>query len=312
VPIADITLLIYISLLLSYQPVYTNMIPIFSKSNLLHLRLPFSLLLLPVYIFAVSQTKTINVLQSIMVFVVWHLLVYPASNAYNSYFDKDESSIALLKEPPKVERSLYNLAIILEWLGILLAAFISWKFAVCVLIFNSLSKAYSHPSVRLKKYPIISFLVVFLFQGCFIYVATYYAIGNIFNGFDGRVFLAGIICSCLIGASYPLTQVYQHIEDSQRGDKTLSILLGKKGSFLFSAFIFFCGFGLMYMYWQQVHQLLKFYVFIVVCLPVLSYFIWWFLQVLKKETTASYTNMIRMTLISGSTMLMYFIWVWLS
>ena len=287
------------------------MIPIFSKSNLLHLRLPFSLLLLPIYIFAISQTQNLNVWHSLMVFVVWHFMVYPASNAYNSYFDNDEGSIALLKEPPKIERSLYSLAITLEWLGVLLAVFVSWKFAICVLVFNSLSKAYSHPSIRLKKYPIISFLVVFLFQGCFIYVATYYAIGNVFYGFDDTVFLAALICSCLIGASYPLTQVYQHLEDSQRGDVTLSILLGKKGSFLFSASVFFFGFGLMYIYWQQADLIINFYVFMGMCLPVIAYFIWWFTQVLSDESAASYTNVMRMTLISGSTMLLYFLWVWL-
>ncbi len=283
---------------------------IFSKANLLHLRLPFSLLLLPVYIFALSQSQNINALHAILVFVVWHLLVYPASNAYNSYFDKDEGSIALLKNPPEIKRNLYHLAVTLEWFGVALAALVSVPFAICVLLYNALSKAYSHPSIRLKKYPIISFLVVFIFQGWFIYVATYYAIGNIFTSFNTMVFLAGLISSCLIGASYPLTQVYQHAEDSKRGDKTLSILLGIKGSFLFSGCIFFLGFGLMFLYWQQAQQLQNFYVFGGITLPVLVFFIWWFLQVIKNEVAASYTNMMRMTFISASVLLIYFLWVW--
>ncbi|TAH01753.1 MAG: ubiquinone biosynthesis protein UbiA [Sphingobacteriales bacterium] len=282
---------------------------IFSKANLLHLRLPFSLLLLPVYIFALSQTQNINALHAVLVFIVWHLLVYPASNAYNSYFDKDEGSIALLKNPPKIERNLYVLAVGLEWLGVALAAMLSVPFAFCVLLYNALSKAYSHPAIRLKKYPVISFLVVFVFQGWFIYVATYYAVGNIYTRFNTMVFLAGVVCSCLIGASYPLTQVYQHAEDGKRGDKTLSILLGIKGSFVFSGIIFFLGCGLMLLYWKQAQQLQNFYVFSVITLPVLGFFSWWFLQILKNETAASYSNMMRMTVISASVLLVYFLWL---
>lgn len=283
---------------------------IFSKANLLHLRLPFSLLLLPIYIFALSQTQNINVLKAILVFVVWHLLVYPASNAYNSYFDKDEGSIALLKNPPKIEHNLYYLSVTLEWIGVALAAIVSVPFAICVVVYNSLSKAYSHPCIRLKKYPIISFFVVFIFQGWFIYVTTFYAIGNAYTGFNAMVFLAGLISSCLIGASYTLTQVYQHTEDSKRGDKTLSILLGINGSFLFSGFIFFLGFSLMFLYWQQAHQLRNFYVFGGVTIPVLFFFCWWFLQVVKNEAAASYINMMRMTVISATVLLIYFLWVW--
>ncbi len=282
---------------------------VFSKSNLLHLRLPFSLLLLPVYVFAISQTINLNIFNAVLVFIIWHLLVYPASNAYNSYFDKDEGSIALLKNPPQIQRNLYHLAVTLEWLGVALAAIVGWHFVLCVLLYNALSKAYSHPKIRLKKYPIISFLVVFVFQGWFIYVATYYAVGNIFTGFNAVVGLAGLVCSCLIGASYPLTQVYQHAEDGKRGDKTLSILLGIKGSFLFSGAIFLLGFGLMFLYWQQAQQVVNFYVFATITLPVLGFFVWWFLQILKDETAASYSNMMRMTLISASVLLLYFLWV---
>jgi len=282
---------------------------VFSKANLLHLRLPFSLLLLPVYVFAISQTTNLNVINAVLVFIVWHLLVYPASNAYNSYFDKDEGSIALLKTPPKIQSNLYYLAVTLEWLGVALAVVVSWSFALCVLFYNALSKAYSHPKFRLKKYPIISFLVVFIFQGWFIYVATYYAVGNLFTGFNAKVFLAGVICSCLIGASYPLTQVYQHNEDGKRGDITLSILLGIKGSFLFSGGIFFLSFGLMFIYWQQAQQLQNFYVFGVITLPVLCFFSWWFLQVLKNEAAASYINMMRMMVTSASVLLVYFLLV---
>ena len=279
------------------------------RSVVLHLRLPFSLLLLPVFLFALATVPMVNNTNAVLVFIILHLFVYPASNGYNSYFDKDEGSIALIKTPPKVERTLYITAISLEWIAVLLAFLINFKFLVCVLIFNSLSKAYSHPSVRLKKYPIVSFLVVFIFQGGFIYYTCYTAIAPSFVEFYPDDLIACLISSCLIGASYPLTQIYQHEEDGKRGDRTLSLLLGYRGSFAFSALIFFIGLGLMFYYWIQADKILNFYVFAICTSPILVYFLWWFLQVLKNVKTANFFNAMRMTLISGVMMLVYFGWL---
>ena len=85
-----------------------------SISTLLHLRLLFSAFLLPVFLFALSQVPQINWQNAILTFVIWHLLVYPASNGYNSYFDKDEGSIALIEKPPPVDKSLYFFALLLD------------------------------------------------------------------------------------------------------------------------------------------------------------------------------------------------------
>ncbi len=279
------------------------------RSVLLHLRFPFSLLLLPVYLFALSAAPYINNSYALLVFVALHLFIYPASNGYNSYFDKDEGSIALIKQPPKVERPLYITSILMEWIGVLLALCVGWEFALGVVVYNLLSKAYSHPSVRLKKYPIVSFLVVFFFQGAFIFYTCLYAFSDYFLGFTTNDLLAGLICSCLIGATYPLTQVYQHEEDAQRGDETLSILLGVKGSFVFSGMVFLVGFLLMFLYCFRKNQLIDLYVFIAFCLPILFYYLHWFSQVLKDEARANFKNTMRMTLISGTAMLLYFSWL---
>lgn len=52
---------------------------------------------------------------------ILHVLIYPASNAYNSYFDKDEGSIGGLKNPPKVDKKLWQVANVFDVLGILLS-----------------------------------------------------------------------------------------------------------------------------------------------------------------------------------------------
>jgi len=95
-------------------------------------------------------------------------MLYPASNGYNSYFDKDEKSIGGLKNPPPVNTSLYYFSILLDIAAIVIAFWkISLLFSIMLLIYGLISKAYSHPSVRLKKYPILGWLTVGIFQGSF-------------------------------------------------------------------------------------------------------------------------------------------------
>jgi 1,4-dihydroxy-2-naphthoate octaprenyltransferase len=279
-----------------------------SASALLHLRLLFSVFLLPVYLFALSQATDINVFNAVLTFVVWHLLVYPASNGFNSYFDKDEGSIALIESPPPVDKSLYNFSLLLDVIALLLSIIVGWILFFAVLIYGIISKMYSHPQFRLKKYPIISFLIVFIFQGAFIYWSTYASIGSFewLSDWNFNFILAGLISSCLIGATYPLTQVYQHEEDSKRGDTTLSIILGIRGSFYFSAVLFLLSGILVYFYWQSLGLIQYFWLFLLIASPVLILFIKWFLAVYQDPAEANFKNMSRMTLVSSIMMLLYF------
>ncbi len=280
-----------------------------SRSTFLHMRFFFSFFLLPVYLFALSQAPTMVVTNAVLVFIIWHFFIYPASNGYNSYFDKDEGSIALLEKPPMTDKSLYQYSLGLDLIGVLLSFIVSVEFAIATLLYGILSKMYSHPSIRLKKYPVISFLVVFIFQGAFVYWLSYTAISgiSILKVWNLSFFIAGLVCSCLIGASYPLTQVYQHKEDKKRGDITLSVILGIKGSFAFAALLFLLASVLIYWYWQLEHQIRNFWLFLLFIIPVLVIFLKWLLEVLKNEKNANFKNMSRMTLSSGTAMLIYFL-----
>ncbi|QEM06975.1 ubiquinone biosynthesis protein UbiA [Mucilaginibacter rubeus] len=279
-----------------------------TRSAFAHLRLVFSVFLLPVYLFAFSQASAVKTWAAVLVFFIWHFLAFPASNGYNSYFDKDEDSIALLAKPPEVDLSLYYFSILLEAIAFLLGFIISWEFACAVLIYGIMSKLYSHPATRLKKYPIISFLTVFIFQGCFIYYTTYTALTgtSLFDHWDLGLIIPGAISSCLIGASYPLTQVYQHEEDSRRGDKTLSIVLGYKGSFIFSGVLFAAGIALSYWYWHLAGMMLNFYFFIACAAPIFFFFNYWFYKVGQSTANANFKNAMRMNFISSGCMLIYF------
>lgn len=285
---------------------FKQLIP--TRSAWAHLRFVFSIFLLPVYLFAFSQAQAVHAGQAALIFFIWHLLAFPASNGYNSYFDRDEDSIALLAKPPEVDISLYYFSILLEAAAFLLGFLISWEFAFAVLLYGIMSKLYSHPATRLKKYPIISFLTVFFFQGAFIYYTTYTALSglSLFGHWDTGFTVAGAICSCLIGASYPLTQVYQHVEDSRRGDLTLSLLLGYKGSFIFSGALFAAGIGLSYYYWHIAGMMLNFYFFLLCALPIFLFFNYWFYKVGQSTQNANFKNAMRMNFLSSACMLIYF------
>ena len=279
-----------------------------SASALLHLRFMFSFFLMPVFLFAISQAPQVIWTSTILTFIIWHLLVYPASNGYNSYFDRDEGSIALLENPPPIDKSLYYFSILMDLLAILLSIFVSWILLLAVLLYGLFSKLYSHPQVRLKKYPLISFLIVFIFQGACVYWSSYAAVSglNNLNGWNLNFTLAGLICSCLIGASYPLTQVYQHIEDGKRGDKTLSIVLGIRGSFWFAAALFALSALLLFIYWYRLEMMNNFWLFLPFVFPVFAVFVNWFIKVYHDPNQANFKNMSRMTLISSFMMLIYF------
>jgi 1,4-dihydroxy-2-naphthoate octaprenyltransferase len=279
-----------------------------SFSTFLHLRFFFSVFLLPVFFFALSQVPEINWNSAILTFIIWHLLVYPASNGYNSFFDKDEGSIALIEKPPPVDKSLYYFSLTLDLIALILTIFVGWALFFAVLIYGTFSKMYSHPSIRLKKYPFISFFIVFVFQGAFVYWSTYASVSgmNTLYGWNLNFTIAGLICSCLIGATYPLTQVYQHEEDSKRGDKTLSLILGIRGSFYFSALLFLLSGILIFAYWYRLDLLTNFWLFLIISGPVFILFVSWFVEVYKNPDDANFKKMSRMTLLSGLLMLIYF------
>jgi len=131
------------------------------RSTLLHLRFTFSYFLLPVYLFALAISPNFNENQLTWSFILIHLLLYPASNGFNSYFDKDEKSIGGLKNPPPVNITLYYTSLLMDAAAIIIAFWkINFLFSVMLLIYGLISKAYSHPAIRLKKYPIGGWLTV--------------------------------------------------------------------------------------------------------------------------------------------------------
>lgn len=265
-----------------------------------HMRIPFSVFLMPVYCFALSRLNYIEPFNAVLVFIIIHFLMYPASNGYNSYFDRDEKSIGGLKHPPKVSKELFYLVIVFDILTVVLSLFISVLFAVLVYIYLIISKAYSFPLIRLKKYPVLSTVTVTLFQGAFTFLTIQEGMNiQVLDLFNNSNLLFALVSSVFLLGSYPLTQVYQHEEDSKRGDKTLSLVLGIKGTFIFSAIAMFIGASLLsYLYFIN-SESRNILLFLLCIIPVLIYFNIWFFRVLKDKNNADFDHTMRMNIISS-------------
>src|ERR1043165_7009249 len=116
-----------------------------SLSSWLHLRIPFSYFLMPVFLFALAISPNPTNHSVLWSFILIHLLLYPASNGYNSYFDKDEKSIGGLKNPPPVNISLYYTSLLMDLVAIIIAYWkINFLFSMMLLTYGLISKAYSH------------------------------------------------------------------------------------------------------------------------------------------------------------------------
>ncbi len=282
------------------------------RSIIQHLRFPFSYLLLPVFLFALVRVDLYqaNTMHIWLLFFILHFLVYPSSNAYNSLQDQDIGSIGLIKNPLPADKKIASVSLAMDMIAVLLSFIISWPTALYIFIYIIASRLYSYRKLRLKKYPIIGFLVVFFFQGAFTYFLVIDSLEDFtFNLWMNVMPIYAIVSSCLIGAIYPLSQIYQHAEDKADGVTTISYLLGKKGTFIFSGIFFLLGILFFSLPIYNTPEQYLIYLFLLFQLPSLIYFNYWFYQVIKDEREANFKHTMRMNLISASCMNLFFLWM---
>ena len=284
------------------------------KSTILHLRIPFSLYLLPFFCFAASQAANPDLWYLLLSAAIIHLFFYPSANAFNSYYDKDEGSIGGLENPPPVDKEVLYISYLFEFASLALAFFISWRFFIMILIINLMFKAYSHPWVRLKKYPWIGLITVALFQGGHTYMMSYIAINDAPFGalLETSVIIPAALCTVLLLGSYPMTQIYQHEEDGRRGDLTISRKLGVKGTFIWTGIIYALGISGFAMYLMTYYSFLISILLLICLAPTLFFFIKWFLRVLKDESKADYRSTMKLNQISSLCFIFFFglLWIW--
>jgi 1,4-dihydroxy-2-naphthoate polyprenyltransferase len=267
------------------------------RSTLQLLRFHFSFFLMPVYFFALSQVNYINWYNAMLVFVILHLLVYPASNGYNSYMDRDISPIGGLKNPLQPTRQLFIVTVCMDITAIALSFFVSWIFALGIFLYILASKAYSYRKIRLKKYPITGYLTVVIFQGAVTFFLVYHGADS--NHTINVPVISMVASSLLIGGFYPLTQIYQHEEDAKDGVKTISYKLGYAGTFIFTGIIYVLAFSALGLQFFLNLEWTRFFILQIFMLPVLVYFFIWFRKVLKNKNEASFKNTMQMNLLAS-------------
>jgi len=275
------------------------------KSIIQHLRFPFSILLMPVFLFACytfdAEQVSAQFLNLILLFLILHLLVYPASNAYNSTQDRDEGSVGLIENPLPIPQQLSVITILFDILAIIACLFIHPLTTMLLVIYIIASRLYSWRKVRLKKYPILGFLTVFLCQGALVFLmvlSVFHPEQNFKTAFVEYLPFA-FVSSLFIGSMYPLSQIYQHKQDKEDGVFTISALLGYRNTFIFSGIQFMLA-SIIFNYSLLIEgKTIDIIIYNTSQLPVIIFFLIWFYRVMKDPTKADFKHTMQMNIISA-------------
>jgi len=253
---------------------------------------------MPVYWFALSFVDTINWGRAGLIFLLIHVLLYPSSNGYNSYMDRDTGSIGGVENPMLPTKQLFYVTVVMDILAATISLFISFPFAMALIVYIVCSRLYSYRGIRLKQFPIIGYLTVIVNQGAVIFFMVYHGAGS---HLTTQLPWYGLTASgFLIGGFYPLTQVYQHGPDKADGVQTLSMLLGKRGTFIFCAIMYLVAFTILFFYYQSIRQIQSFLVLQIFFIPVAVYFMRWLLMVWKDAGKADFKHTMQMNWLAGT------------
>lgn len=261
------------------------------------MRIPFSVFLMPVYWFALINVEA-DLKKAVLVFITFHLFVYPASNGYNCYFDRDQESIGGLKHPPKVGKELWYLILLFDFMSVLIASMVGFPFACMVFIYIVISKAYSYDKIRLKKNPFLGTISVVFFQGFWTYIMVQVGTSASDVFFTGNILMA-IVSSLFLLGSYPVTQIYQHESDRKSGVYSLSMALGIRGTFIFSSAAFFIASLLLEYVFISALYLNFALIYILAIIPVTVYFLKWHRAYLLSKEVITYDRTMRLNAISS-------------
>jgi len=279
------------------------------RSTLLHLRFPFSFFLLPIWLAAVSAVPAPDPGRTLATFVILHLLLYPASNGFNSYFDRDEGPIGGIAHPPPVGKDLLVAALALDFMALLAgAALLGPLFVAGILLYGIASKLYSWDRTRLKARPIVSWLMIGAGQGAITFLIVLSSVSTSGPaGIGVSSALEALSAMALLLGVYPLTQVYQHEEDGRRGDLTISRLVGILGTFALSGVFLGAGtlgFGAFVAMkggpvWGAVYLAMQ--------LPAAIYFMTWFLRARRDAASADFKHAMVMNILASGCLSFFFI-----
>lgn len=208
-----------------------------------HLRLPFNLLLSPIYLWGVLLAGgSLYESRFWLGYLSLHLFLYGGTTAFNSYYDKDEGPVGGMMFPPPVDRGLLLFSLVVQALGVPLALLVNPSFAVVWLALFLIFAAYSHPAVRLKAVPARALAAIAVGQGALGFILGWLVVRpNPVSLTEPTALLGTVTTSLIVTGLYVITQSYQTQEDRSRGDRTLPVLLGPKRALLLATAILGAG-----------------------------------------------------------------------
>lgn len=200
-----------------------------------HLRLPFQLLLSPIYLYGVlagttwTPTPEARPLLDPAVGLGWlalHVFLYGGTTAFNSYYDRDEGPVGGLRHPPRVDEGLLPFSLAVQAAGLVPALAVGPAFTAAWGCLFLVFAAYSHPAVRLKARPAAALAAIAFGQGALGFAAGWLAVAPA-EGLVSRSAAQGALATALVVTGlYLVTQSYQVGEDARRGDRTLPVAWG--------------------------------------------------------------------------------------
>jgi len=204
---------------------------------LIHLRLHYQFFILSGgFLLGGVMTPSPDYSTFLFQFLNVHILLFGGATAFNSYWDKDEGPIGGLKNPPKMAKWMRDASMLMQFAGLIWAVTVGWIFSVVYLISLILFWLYSTPLARWKGNPYLSLIAIGVSTGTNSVLLGALAAGSEVNG---AIFMAAIGVSLVILSMYPVSQIFQTVEDRKRGDRTFAITFGREGviRFFFSFFM---------------------------------------------------------------------------
>ncbi len=278
------------------------------KSLFLHLRLHWQLILMPLFLwgFILSGAGFTSLFwQALFIF---HLLFYGGATALNSYFDKDEGPVGGLWNPPAVTRELLIFAVALQLIGLIWIGWLSRPLLFLALPMGLLGNAYSIPGIRLKAHPWTSLLAVGIGQGLGGMLAGWLTGTESWASVLTPIpLLGGTVALLIILGFYPLTQVYQRIEDARRGDITFAVYWGKRTFDFSMLFIALAALPLIPLLLQlQTPGLL--FLILPGLLGMIAWIARWKSRFADEQIHENYTQLMRLSYLMTAVLLLLFGW----